>query len=68
MRDRGSNLRLRLIASHIPKFPRPPVFAVELEEVEGIEEDLAVMSAAVELFKDRHASVIAADRFAVDRH
>ena len=45
---------------------RPPVLAVELQQVEGVEERLIVMGAAMELVEDRHAGLIAADRLAVD--
>ena len=45
---------------------RPPVLAVELQQVEGVEERLIVMGAAMELVKDGHAGLIAPHRLAVD--
>jgi hypothetical protein len=52
----------------ISRRPRPPVLAVELQEVKGVEKSLAVVSPAVQLLEHRHARVIANDCLAVDTH
>jgi hypothetical protein len=68
-RDAGRGLREQLFEQRLALLerPGPPVFAVELEQIERIEKRLAVMCPAMQLFEDRHAGFVAADRLAVDR-
>jgi hypothetical protein len=68
--DAGRRLREQLFEPRLARMQplRPKILAIEFEQIEGIEEGLAVMSAAVEPFKDRHARVIATNGLAVDRH
>jgi hypothetical protein len=45
--------------------PRPPVRAVQFEQIEGIKGHLAVIGAAVELVEDRKALAVAQHHLAV---
>ncbi len=48
------------------KGPRPPVRAVQLQQVEGVEEHLIVIGAAMQPVEDRQARLIAVHRFPAD--
>jgi hypothetical protein len=47
---------------------RPPILAVELEEIERIEEHFGVVGAAMELLEYCDAGLTAADRLAIDHY
>ena len=57
--------RQRLLA-HLKRLS-PQVIAVKLQEIEGNEEDLRVVTAMPQLVKARHPALVAAHRLAVDQ-
>jgi hypothetical protein len=63
----GCPVALQMLAvADAGRRPRPPVLAIELEEIEGIEEHLIVIGPTVQPLEVRYAGSVAKDRLAVE--
>jgi hypothetical protein len=63
----ASNAREGRNASDPPAIVTPQVLAIELQQIEGNEEDLRVMAAVPQLVKTRYPPLVAAHCLAVDQ-
>ena len=65
-RQRAAQQAGQRLLAHLKRLS-PQVIAVKLQEIEGNEEDLRVVTAMPQLVKARHPTLVAAHRLAVDQ-